>query len=112
MKDLERQRGGLHERVAALDGLERVASLDVKRIEQDLYARLSDWRELLRRHVFEARQMLRKVIVGRLTFTPREDAGARWYEFAGQGTLRNVISGLALPKGLVAPTGFEPVFQP
>jgi DNA invertase Pin-like site-specific DNA recombinase len=91
MRDLERQRTGLHERLAALEGLQQVAALDPKRIEADLYERLADWRGVLRRHVSETRQILRKVIVGRLVFTPREKTGARWYEFTGQGTLGNVV---------------------
>ena len=111
MKDLDRQRAGLRDRLTAVESLRRVAVLDVGRIEEDLNARLSEWRELLRRHVVQARQILRKLMVGRLTFTPREESGARWYEFAGVGTLGNLINGLALPKGLVAPTGFEPVFE-
>jgi transposase-like protein len=56
--------------------------------ELDLNARLAEWRELLRRHVVQARQILRKLIVGRLTFTA-SNAGTRWYEFAGVGTLGN-----------------------
>jgi hypothetical protein len=105
MRDLERQRTGLYERLAAIAGLGKIASLDPKRIEVDPNERLADWRRLLRRHVSETRQILRKLIVGRLAFTPREGADARWYEFTGLGILGNVVSGLAPSKAVVAPTG-------
>ena len=49
--------------------------------------------KLLRRHVVQARQILRKLIVGRLTFTPREEPGANCSEFAGVGTLGNLVTG-------------------
>ncbi len=56
-----------------------------------------------------ARQALRQVLVDRVTFTPvKLGRGARTYAFTGElsydAMLRNIC--------VVAPTGFEPVFQP
>jgi hypothetical protein len=51
------------------------------------------------------------LLAGRLVFTPRGDGRKRFYEVSGPGTLDKVIAGMALPKGLVTPTGFEPVFE-
>ncbi len=48
--------------------------------------------------------MLKPLIEGRLTFTPRED----YYEFDGTGTIQPLISGLV--QNVASPTGFEPVF--
>ena len=47
----------------------------------------------------EARQILRRLLVGRLVFTPREDEAGRYYEFAGKGSISEVLSGVVLPKG-------------
>jgi hypothetical protein len=62
MRDRERQRANLHRQLAALDGLRDVSSLDVRRIERDLQARVKDWRTLLRRQVPVARQIVTKLL--------------------------------------------------
>ena len=56
--------------------------------------------------------MLRKVLQGRLVFTPKVDARGRRYEFAGQAALGSLAGEIIGGDGMVAPTGFEPVFQP
>ena len=66
--------------------------------------------------VIYGRQILRKILDGRLKFTPHEKDGERYYTFEGTGRLEPVLAGLVrfenqLPKALVAPTGFEPVFS-
>ena len=64
---------------------------------------------LLRRHVPQARQILRKLLVDRVVFTPRTDH----YEFVGPWTLGKLVSGVVdLPQRMASPTGFEPVSQP
>jgi hypothetical protein len=75
-------------------------------------ALLADWRGLAAKHVQATRQLLRKLLVGRLTFSP--DAERRGViRFRGEGTLAPIIGMLELQgvPGLVAPTGFEPVFE-
>jgi len=56
------------------------------------------WTGLLQRQTAEARQILRKLLVGRLVFTPREDEEGKYYEFAGKGSISEVITGVVLPK--------------
>ena len=88
--------------------------------EQDVNAGEVLWnvirprRGLAARHVQATRQLLRKLLVGRITFSPDREAGAGVIRFRGQGTLQPIIGRLELQgvQGLVAPTGFEPVFQP
>src|SRR5262249_6306424 len=63
-----------------------------------LLERLMDWRGLLQRQTAEARQILRKLLVRRLVFTPREDEEGKYYEFAGKGAISEVITGVVLPK--------------
>ena len=67
---------------------------------------MDDWWGLLRRHVPQARQILRKLLVDRVVFTPRTDH----YEFVGPWTLGKLVSGVVdLPQRMASPTGFEPV---
>ena len=56
--------------------------------------------------------MVRKLVDGRLVFTPKTDAGIQYYEFRGQGNLGRLLEGAALlPKAMVSPAGFEPAFS-
>ena len=75
---------------------------DLQQIQQDVEARLADWRGLLRRHVAQSRQILKKLLVGRIVFQPRDDGT---YEFSGKASLGRIIAGLACTKTVVAPTG-------
>ena len=42
--------------------------------------------------------MLRRLLVGRLAFTPRVDENGQYYEFAGQRSISQLLSGVVLPK--------------
>lgn len=50
----------------------------------------------------QARQMLRRLLDGRIIFTPRPDV--RGVEFAGDRDLGQVFAGLVLPDALASPT--------
>ncbi len=41
----------------------------------------------------------------RLTFTPKNEGGERFYVFEGMAVLDRFLAGIALLKALVAPTG-------
>ncbi len=73
-------------RLAELDQLVRVTSLDAKRIERALLDRAADVKALLGRHIPQARQMLRKLIEGRIVCTPFDDARGRGYLLTATGT--------------------------
>jgi site-specific DNA recombinase len=105
----EQRRRTLQTEVAGLEGLRPVSARDLQDIQRDVKERLADWRGLLRRQVVQSRQILRKLLVGRIVFRPREDG---IYEFSGQASLGRVLAGIVCTKAGVAPTGFEPVFQP
>jgi hypothetical protein len=62
--------------------LAEVTTAELARFEAQLRARLGDWKAMLRGHPAEARQMLGKLLGGqRVTLTPREENGARFYEY-------------------------------
>src|SRR5262245_20958971 len=70
-----------------------LASLDGKRLGRELAARTSDIKGLLGRHVPQTRQILRKLLVGRLTCEAFENDGQRGYRFTGQGSYVPLLSG-------------------
>ena len=52
-------------------------------------------------------QALRSLVPERLTFTPKNEGGERFYMFEGMAVLDRFLAGIALPKALVAPRGIE-----
>lgn len=112
VRERERQRDHLRQELTALDQLAQVARLDLAQLKQALEAKLAEWRGLLTRHVQAARQILRKVLDGRLVFTPYKDDGG-YYTFEGVGRLEPILAGTVLlenqlPKALVTPERFDP----
>ena len=101
----EAQRSRAQQEFAALDQVEQAHGFDLRRAEQDLRAKLADWRGLLSRNVAQARQALRSLVPERLTFTPKNEGGERFYVFEGMAVLYRFLAGIALPKALVAPRG-------
>ena len=82
--------------------LASVSQIDFGALENTLRTKLENWRGLLSRHVAQARQIVRKVLADRLTFTPRTEGTHSYYEFEGQGRLEPLLSGVIpalLPKG-------------
>jgi hypothetical protein len=66
-----------------------------------LRARLGDWQGMLGRQPEIARQILRKLLVGRLVLTP--DATARTYTMQGRASSGRLLEGIAAAAGLVPP---------
>jgi site-specific DNA recombinase len=112
MQERERRRAYLRAELAALDRRPTVLrdGGDVRHALDVMREALTDWRGMLRRDLPEARRVLRALLAGRLMFAP----GDGLYTFEGRGTITPVLVGAvgACAKGVVAPTGFEPVFQP
>ena len=81
--------------LAGMDEVAKVVSLDAKRLQRDLNAQATNVRGLLAKHVPQARQMLRKLLVGRLDVTPIERNGQKGYRFEGTGTYGKLLTGEA-----------------
>ena len=87
--------------------------LNVDSIRWEALQQLSEWKGLLAQNVPIARQILRKVLKGRLVFVPRHEGDDHWYEFSGEGSLTKFFSGVEpLSNAMASPPGFEPGFQP
>ena len=73
-------------------------------MREDLEQRIQEWRGLLRRRAVQGRQILSKLIDGRLLMTPHTDQPFAYYEFEGIGTLTGLLSGI-VPHKLASPRG-------
>ena len=74
-----------------------MSEADVRRFEAEILSRFNDWRGMLRRHPQGARQMLTKLLAGRITFTPRDEHGERYYKFSAPCSFDKVIRSGLLP---------------
>jgi hypothetical protein len=113
VKAREVQQQTVRAELAALDQLTQVGRRDRAQLERTARECLTDWQGLLAGQPAQARQMLRKLLEGRLVFTPTADGTA--VEFRGTGVLDPVLSGIVagdgVPKASGAPRGFEPVSE-
>ena len=66
---------------------------------------VSDWQTTIRRHIPQARSMLRKLLKGRLTVTPEERNRVPGFRFHGAGTIKEVLRGWFpdFPQGVASP---------
>ena len=94
IKGRERRRVALTERIAALEALASWPSRDQGALARDLRARLKEWRKLFGRHVSQTRQLLRKLIVGRLAIDPKVGNNGRYVRITGTGTLEPLVRGI------------------
>jgi hypothetical protein len=76
-------------------------TIDPAEVRQQLHGYLKDWQKLLMGHVGQAQQVLRRLVIGRLTFTPQADG---YYAFAGKGTVEPLLGGFV--RKLASPRGF------
>jgi site-specific DNA recombinase len=92
LKEEKTRKEALVQELASLGDLERVISLDTRRLKQSLRDRVADSRALLARNIPQARQMLRKLVPDRMTLEPFEENGERGYRFTGQGTYARLLA--------------------
>ncbi len=110
----EQRRKELRDALARIERQTIEPPLDLSALRPQIAALLADWRGLAAKHVGATRQLLRKLLATRITFSPDPAAGPGVIRFRGEGTLEPILGMLKLQvvQGVVAPTGFEPVFQP
>ena len=101
LKTCDQDRQRVQRELAALDGMDRLSTFDVKRIERDLVNRLAEWRGLLKRQTPLARQVLSKLLADKIVWTPRKDEGL--YEFAGRARFDRTLAGIVDTVGRESP---------
>ena len=103
-KTRERRRTDLKARLEHLEGLERAAGTwDRTTFAESLRGSLADWRGFSRGNPVQARQILRKPLVGRLTLSPTVREDGRFYEIAGKVSYGRLLTGIIGVQGLVPP---------
>ena len=79
IKALEGELVRLDGETGGLEARARLAQLDVARALRELEPALAAWRDILRGNAIRARQILRKLVVGRVVMTPMPEVhGYRW----------------------------------
>jgi site-specific DNA recombinase len=108
IKTRERRRTELQATLTALDRASVEPAPDPAQLRQRIDVVLTDWRGMAAKHVQATRQLLRKLLLGRLVFTP--DPAGHVVRFTGRGTLAPLVGRLQLQgvQTLVTPAGFEP----
>jgi site-specific DNA recombinase len=104
LKQREQDRRRVVDEVTQLETVEKAGPVSVDALEQDLVARVEEWRAMAARNVTIARQLLRKLLRGRVVLTPREDGTC---ELSGQADYGKLFSGIPLATALASPTGTE-----
>jgi hypothetical protein len=94
LKTAEREKADIQARIEHLDGLSCVPTIGTERLRDALTERLTEWQRMLRAEPTLARQILRKVLPGRVTFEPTE-GGTLFY---GEAQADRIIAGL-IPGG-------------
>jgi site-specific DNA recombinase len=94
-----------HDLRAAIKGRERVEGQRIERtrIEAAVRGRVENWRELLNRRKGHARQLLREMLAGPITFQP----AGHIYRFRGEASF-GALTGEAGTPFVVPVRGFEP----
>ena len=94
---LERLKQRQAERDALAADLAQVAQpvrVEPRILERSVRTCLGDWRGLLTRQTRHGRDFLRKVLTGPITFAPLMDGASRGYQFKGEASIEQLLSGV------------------
>lgn len=103
IREREGERDRIRKELDSLGQPSPVSAFDPRKTEIELRKRLADWQGLLHRQPQQSGQILRKLLTGKLVFTPKTSKDGQYYEFKGQGTLGEIIAGIVCTKGVVSP---------
>lgn len=102
-QSLRRERADVNAQLEHLDGLSRAAVTWGDEVRSEIRRRLTDWSALIGRQPAVARQVLRKLIDGRLTMTPKVTTEGRWYEVNGRASYGPLFAEITRVQGMVPP---------
>ena len=105
------RREGLRGELALFDQRATLAGQDDQRLVMDLRARVGDLGGLLGRHVTQTRQIIRKLLVGRLVCQPFDEGERRGYRFTGTVSYERLLPAEVSRPYVVTPAGFEPAIS-
>ena len=104
LKQREHDRRRCTDEARHLEALIRAGGFDADAIRAQLARRVQDWRALAAKNVAHGRQILRKLLQGRVRLTPRSDGRV---ELAGTTDYGKLFSGIVLATALASPPGFD-----
>jgi DNA invertase Pin-like site-specific DNA recombinase len=108
LQERERQRADLQRELTELTTLTRT-NIDRRGVERAVRERLAEWQAVLGRQTVQARQIVTKLLDGKVTLTPTTDAdGAPAYEVRATFTLGRFFQGILGPRAMASPTATEP----
>jgi len=99
LKQREGRRADVLAQLEHLDGMAKAPTWG-DRLSDEIRARIEEWHSLIGRQPIVARQIVRKLLIGRLTLTPRQDGTRRWYDITGQASYGTLLAGVV---GFVPP---------
>jgi hypothetical protein len=100
----ERRRADLLAQLEHQDGLGRaVRAIDSKGVRRQLRELLTDSQGLLEGEPAQARQILRKLLEGRVVLTPRISGRERTYEWTATATYGRILTGVVGVTAMVPP---------
>jgi hypothetical protein len=109
LREREQRRASLERQIASLTTARVV---DPRRVERELRAKFSEWREMFGRHIQLSRQALQKLLTEKIVCTPKREAGRSFYELRARLSFGRIFTGILGPSGGTSPAGFEPAFWP
>jgi site-specific DNA recombinase len=107
LRTREARRAALQTELTAIDQQAAVLRVEWGSVRDRLAARAAEWLAMSRAHVPQARQLIRKLLVGPITLTPTASGG---YSCEGEASFTRFLFGILDPLSVASPTGFEPVF--
>ncbi len=109
LRATQRQRDEVTARLEHLDGLDRAVATWSRQdgLGDELRARLDQWQAVLTGQPVQGRQILRRLLVGRLVVTPEEDARGRCagHRWAGEASYGRLLGGLVGGQAFGSPSG-------
>jgi site-specific DNA recombinase len=108
----EQRKRGLVAELESLTGRNQAAaSLDVERLRRELRRHVAEIRDLLGKDIPRTRQILRRLLVGRLECEAFDEGQRVGYRFKARGSYAPLLpAGLSTPE-MVTPAGFEPAIS-
>jgi hypothetical protein len=100
MEARRRRRTELQNQIVQCTDVVQLATLrETRALRVELATRLTDWQGLLGRQPVHARQILKKLLEGRLAFPPFDDARGRGHEIRGKASYGRLLHGIVPVEG-------------
>jgi hypothetical protein len=112
LHDAEQRKKALVAELEALTGRrQEAASLDVQRLQRELRRHVAEIRGPLGKDIPQTRQILRRLLVGRLECEAFDEGKRVGYRFKERGSYAPLLPVALVTPEMVTPAGFEPAIS-